>query len=374
MSTPRPRVIDADGHFCEPWHIWTEYTDPQLHELMPRSAGIDDDGFEIVRFGGIDRSTAPLGTGASITPGGTIPERLTTTWDEGFPGGFDPAQRVRDLDIEGIDQVVLYPSFGLGLNAIPAPDLVIAMCSALNRFLFEYCSEDPRRLFGVATLPMGAPDAAAVELRRCVEEYGFVAAMIHPKPSPAFTLRSPELEPVWNELERLDIAVGLHPTDGRALEFGVEHLFANFFEQCQLGFGIQTQTALVQVLCTDLLDRHPRLRFTLLESDIGWLPSLLDHMDARFRLQRSIMTAPVTEPPSELFARHCSIAGEAEERILGAALALLAEGTYMFSTDYPHHESEFPHTVEEVLERSDLPEPIRSAYLSENAARFYALA
>jgi len=99
MSTPRPRVIDADGHFCEPWHIWTEYTDPQLHELMPRSAGIDDDGFEIVRFGGIDRSTAPLGTGASITPGGTIPERLTTTWDEGFPGGFDPAQRVRDLDI-----------------------------------------------------------------------------------------------------------------------------------------------------------------------------------------------------------------------------------------------------------------------------------
>jgi predicted TIM-barrel fold metal-dependent hydrolase len=247
------------------------------------------------------------------------------------------------------------------------------MCRAENRFLHEYCSKDPSRLFGVATLPMHAPEEAAAELERCVESYGFVAAMIHPKPNQQLTLVSPQLEPVWQVAERLGTPICLHPTDGRFQPMGFEHLFANFWEHCQLGFAWQSQLALVQVLSTDLLRRHPRLRFAILESDIGWLPSLLDHMDHRFTLQRSYMDAPVTEPPSELFARHVVIAGEAEERILGTALELLPPGTFMFSTDYPHHESEFPDTVTEVLQRPDLPDQLRDAYLSENARAFYRL-
>ncbi len=377
MTTPdaatRPFVIDADGHFCEPWRIWTEYTPAAMHDLMPRPVGFDDDGYEVIAFGGFEMSSGPLGTGAAITPGGTVPELLKTTWAEGHPGGFDPAQRLRDMDAEGIDQVVLYPSFGLGLNAVPAPDLVLEMCRALNRFLHEYCSENPGRLFGVATLPMGAPEIAAEELRRCVEDYGFVAAMVHPKPCPEFTLRDKELEPFWDAAERLGCAIGLHPTDERALKFGTDHLYVNFFEQCQIGFQFQSMAALLQILLTGLLDRHPGLRFTILESDIGWLPSFLDHMDLRFKLQRTLMTAPVHEPPSETFARHCAIVGEAEERILGRALSLLPEGTYMFSTDYPHHESEFPHTVDEVLARTDITPEVLPAFLSTNAKSFYRL-
>ncbi len=369
----RPRVVDADGHVCEPWRIWTEYTDPKWHHLMPRPVGKDDEGFEIVRMAGVDVVAKPLGSGASITPGGTIPEMVMTTWEEGHPGGFDPRLRLDDMDTEGIDQAVLYPSFGIGLNAWPDPEPVVEMCRAENRFMHEYCSENPRRLFGVATLPMSAPEAAAEELRRCVQELGFVAAMVHPKPCQQYTLRSPEIEPVWAMAERLDVPIALHPTDGRFLPMGFEHLFANFFEQCQMGFTVASQVALLQVLFTGLLDRHPKLRFVVLESDIGWLPSLLDHTDLRFKLHRSMMTAPVHELPSATFARHCAIAGEAEERILGAALSLLPEGTFMFSTDYPHSESEFPNTVKEVLARSDLPEPLRSAYLSTNARAFYRL-
>lgn len=372
-SIARPHVVDADGHFCEPWRIWTEYTAAKWHDLMPRSVGKDPRGYEIVRFAGADVVAEPLGSGASITPGGTVPEMVMTTWEEGHPGGFDARLRLRDMDLEGIDQSVLYPSFGIGLNAFPEPELVIEMCRAENRFLAEYCAADRRRLFGVATLPMSAPEVAAEELRRCVEERGFVAGMVHPKPCQQYTLRSPELEPVWAMAERLEVPIALHPTDGRYLPMGFEHLFANFFEQVQMGFTVASQMALLQVLFTGLLERHPRLRFIVLESDIGWLPSLLDHMDLRFKLHRSMMTAPVAELPSETFARHCAIAGEAEERILGAALALLPEGTFMFSTDYPHSESEFPETVNEALERDDLTEPIRSAYLSANARKFYRL-
>lgn len=367
----RPEIIDADGHFCEPWSIWKEYTDPAYHDWMPEPVGFDDDGYEVIKFAGVEMSSGPLGTGASITPGGTVPERVTTTWSEGHPGGFDPKLRLADMDLEGIDKVVLYPSFGLGLNAFPEPDVVIQLCRAENRFLHEYCSEDPNRLFGVASLPMSAPEAAAEELRTCVDEYGFVAAMIHPKPCLQFSLRSPEIEPVWAMAEQLDCAIGLHPTS--AVPFGIDHLFENFFELCQMGFGIQSQVALIQVMFTGLLDRHPGLRFAVLESDIGWLPSLLDHMDLRYELQKSFMTAPVHEKPSETFARHCVIGGEAEERILGEALRLLPEGTYMFSTDYPHHESEFPDTITETLAREDLPESLLPAYLSENARRFYRL-
>jgi uncharacterized protein len=72
----------------------------------------------------------------------------------GPPGGFDPHQRIPDMDLDGIDAAFLYPSMGLFARAVHDPQLASALCRAYNRWLADYCKPYPDRLFGLAMLPM----------------------------------------------------------------------------------------------------------------------------------------------------------------------------------------------------------------------------
>ena len=86
-------------------------------------------------------------------------------YKEGKPGGFDPHERIPDMDADGIDAAFLYPSLGLFAGAIHDPQLAAAMCRAYNRWLADYCKPYPDRLFGVAMLPM--QDRSTWRSRRC---------------------------------------------------------------------------------------------------------------------------------------------------------------------------------------------------------------
>ena len=49
---------------------------------------------------------------------------------------------------EGIDIAVLYGAMSLGLYAGSDRDLTVACCRAYNNWLADWCSADPKRLFG----------------------------------------------------------------------------------------------------------------------------------------------------------------------------------------------------------------------------------
>ena len=45
----------------------------------------------------------------------------------------------------------------------------------------------------------------------------------------------------------------------------------------------------------------------------------------------------------------------------------------VFATDYNHSDAKFPHTVEEVMERNDLSDALKTKIMGENAAMLYSL-
>ena len=102
----------------------------------------------------------PLGTLAR--PGSTFDDPATfRPLAEAQPGGSDPVARLADMDAEGIDQAVLYPTIGLYFSAVADPAAAVALARAYNDWLAGYCAADPRRLFGAAMLPLQDPAAAA---------------------------------------------------------------------------------------------------------------------------------------------------------------------------------------------------------------------
>ena len=90
----------------------------------------------------------------------------------------DAPTQLKDMDVDGIDIAVLYPTSGLGIGKIYEPEYAVALCKAYNNWLHDYCQTDPNRLKGVAMLPLQDIDAAVRELHRAVTELGMVGGMI----------------------------------------------------------------------------------------------------------------------------------------------------------------------------------------------------
>jgi hypothetical protein len=121
---PNP-VIDADGHVLEPRDAWAEL-DPSIRPRIETDAR----GLDHVIVGDDDVFVAKLGQmgtpGADVSTGATEPFPL----EQARAGAFDPAARLVDMDAEGIDVAVLYPTIGLGFWGITDPSAAVAIARA----------------------------------------------------------------------------------------------------------------------------------------------------------------------------------------------------------------------------------------------------
>ena len=91
----------------------------------------------------------------------------------------DVPKRLRDMDTEGIDVSVLFPTSAFAMSKIFERDYAIAYARAYNDFIAKVCQESPR-LKAVALLPFQDVDAAAKEVNRAVTELGLVGVAVAP--------------------------------------------------------------------------------------------------------------------------------------------------------------------------------------------------
>ena len=98
-------VYDADAHIAEPTSVWEEYTDPKYRDLVMqcRPTGAADSVF--VEDESMDTSAAPA----------CIPNAYGTnvTWDDIVPGSYDPVERLKVMDAEGLAAALMFPSVHL---------------------------------------------------------------------------------------------------------------------------------------------------------------------------------------------------------------------------------------------------------------------
>jgi uncharacterized protein len=334
-------IVDADGHVVEPAAAWAGLPDEHRVRVVP-----DGHGYEHVVVGDTEILAVPLGNLAR--PGSTFDDPSTfRPLAEAQPGGWDPVARLADMDAEGIDQAVLYPSIGLYMSVLDDPTAAVAVARAYNDWLAAYCAASDRRLFGAAMLPLQDPPAAATELRRAVNELGFVAGFVRPNPCLGRSLSHRAYDVVWSAAEEFGVPIGVHegssvivPTLGADRPFNpmVLHAVSHSFEE---------MLALAQLIAFGVLERHPGLRVVFLESSGGWGPFWLERLDEQAESFGGFCP-DMKLRPSEYFARQCAISFEVDERTLPALAPFVGAERIVWGSDYPHHDATFPGAVDAI--------------------------
>lgn len=367
------RVVDGDGHLLEPADVFEGRVDPAHLEGAPQVLR-GPDGRQGMAFGGNPPASNPLfGSGDAVTPGGLREEIRFRDWDDAQPGGFDPRQRLADMDVDGVDAVVLFPTLGLFHPLVPTPEAAVAVARALNDHAHEYCGADRTRLFATAILPLKDVEASVAELQRCAG-LGFKAVVVRPNPDPVTGQRvdDPALEPVWAAAEEAGLPVCFHEGVNPLIPFAGMDRCPTMFDWHCVSHPFEQMLAMMCVIRAGVMERHPRLRFGFMESNCGWLPYWLERLDSNWR-NLGWQTPEIRRPPSEYFARQCAITCEADEVAVPAVASLVGGDAIMWASDYPHYDSEFPGAVAEMFGRTDLDDDLRTRVMATNADRFFSL-
>ncbi|MEU0494675.1 amidohydrolase family protein [Mycobacterium sp. NPDC006124] len=278
-------------------------------------------------------------------------------------------KRLAHMDEVGIDvQVVSHGANSPGNLAHPD---AVQLCRTVNDELARQISEHPTRFRGFATLPLYEPATAADELRRCVEELGFVGALTHGSIEGAF-LDHPRFEPVLAAAEAVGRPIYVHPgMPGRAISTpyyagewpaAVQFLFAG----PAFGWHAEAGIHVIRLILSGALDRHPNL--TLLsghwgELVAGWLDRLdevvgwADHLD---RAPSAYYREQVWATPSGMFSQNQ----------LNFIVAEIGADRIIHSEDYPYVVRD---DVSTFLERADLTDGQRAAIAHGNAEKLLGM-
>ncbi len=227
-------------------------------------------------------------------------------------------------------------------GCVAEPAAALALSRAYNDWLGDYCSVDPDHLRHVAHVPFAAPQDAADELRRAKEVHGSVVVYLRPNPyPPGKFISDPTNEVFWDTAEDLDVPICFHeaalfmvPTPGMD-RFGAEdylliHAGAHV---------VNMEMAILEIIGTGVLARHPRLRVGFLEAGCGSVPAFLDRFDEHVEDWAGGERFPVS--PSEQFRNQCFVSTEGDE--VGLALcASMYTDNIIFASDYPHADCVFP--------------------------------
>lgn len=169
---------------------------------------------------------------------------------------MDPDLRLQRMAERGIDFQVVSPNPLTYLHFVPAAD-AIRFCRIHNDALSEIVGARSAQLAGLAALPLQAPDAAAQELRRAVNELGLVGAAFGT--DAPLALDDAALDVLYAQAVQLDVPLFIHPGPAGIDGPPGDPALKRFELDIIAGFAAQETVAVATLIYGGVLDRHPGL-------------------------------------------------------------------------------------------------------------------
>lgn len=288
------------------------------------------------------------------------------------PGYRDPVARLAAMDRDGVDAEVLYSevsvfrSFGL-VRGDWKP-----ISRAFTDLLADFASHDPDRLAVSYQVPIIDIDYAVGEVQRLA---GLGARSVHLPNFPS-ELGLPDYhdhsyDPLWGVLQETGLSISHH--------LGNRHWLYDIFRRDPTPqaaiFTSMPALALSEVIAwwilTGTLERFPGLQIVFVEPGLYWIPGFLAGLDRKANGRYDL--PGVRLKPSEYFRRNMACTFMDDEVGL-ASRHLIGIENILWSTDFPHPATTWPHSRETVDRQfADVPAEERELICCGNSSRIYNL-
>lgn len=278
----------------------------------------------------------------------------------------DPQTYLRDMDTEGINVAVVFPTLGLRLSLVKQSELSQALARAWNDYVGELGAAHPR-IRGIAMVSLSDIQEAVRELRRVVTTHNLVGLMLHCH-GHRRDLGHPDFWPIYEEAERLDVPVVFHAAVAGAE--GADR-WSTFLCAHTAGFVFETMQACLGLLTCGILERCPKLRVGFFEAGCGWVPYWLERIDEIYQKRPEEAPLLKSRPSEYVRTGRVFFTFEPDEEMLPYCLERLGDDCFMFASDYPHWDCSFPNAVRNIMTRTDVDGAQKQKLTRTNALRFY---
>jgi len=292
----------------------------------------------------------------------------------GRPGHTDAKARLADMDADGIWASSTYCEVSAFRYLYLIQDGWRESTRAFNTALAEFASEDPRRLVVSYQIPIHDIDAAVDEVRWAAAT-GCKSLQLPVYPS---ELGLPDYwdtryDPLWTAISDAGLPICCHIGMNTALDD-----LARRDPTPQKGIfvpmvGLSAAESLGMWIMGGVFERFPELRVVFVEPGIGWVAWWLYIADDMNQRQGYDFPA-LKELPSSYFRRNVFLTFIDEPDVLHHARTRLGVENVMWSSDYPHPVSSWPHSqaiVDGMF--ADATPDERAAIVHGNAARVWRL-
>jgi len=369
-------LISDDDHVQEHPDVWTaRLSHSRWGDRIPHVE--DHGGAErwVVDGRSLDLPGVAVAT-AALTDRTRIPQR----WEEVPPSVYDPAERLKAMDADGVDYSVLYPTVaGVGgetFGRITDPDLELACVQTYNDWLVEEWAGTSDRFVPQCIVPLWPIDAAIAEIRRAVGRghRGVVYPAVPMELRDVPHVNEPDYDPLWSTLEELDVPLCLHAGASTAIQVPPPDAFSPAVAAAYRSITRQASSisVLVHLLISRILLRHPKLRVVFGESSLGWGAYQVEFADQQFN-EDALYREGYDLKPSEMFRRQCYLTGWYGTAGIQTR-DIIGTDNILWSTSFPLATSSWPTTRDYVAESfAGVPAEERDRMLWGNAAKLYKL-
>jgi predicted TIM-barrel fold metal-dependent hydrolase len=292
----------------------------------------------------------------------------------GGPVGSDPDHLRKELiEPNGTEKAILNPwIYG---DFFPDPDLKAAINAAYNTWLDDTWLSSKHNHDGVfkgsITVSHQDPAQAVREIERWAGHPHFVQVYVDSGARAAFGSR--QFWPIYEACERHGLPLAIHVgSDGIGGNAPMSTGFPNHFIEWATLISVNFQAHLTSMLCEGVFERFPGFRVVLLEGGQFWLPGLMWRLDGHYKSFR--FEVPwVKKLPSLYLRDHVRFGTQPmhrtdnDEHFLYLLEAMDAENIMMFSSDYPHYDTD---VASEIFPRN-IPEQMKQKIYYDNAKAFY---
>ncbi len=267
------------------------------------------------------------------------PHAFAPVWPELSRRLLDVSASLRDMDTHGIEMMVMSLN-APAVQAIPDTNAAIAVARKANDALAEVIARYPQRFAGFAALPMQSPEAATQELTRCVNELGFVGALVNgfSQVGTADNVTyydGPEYRPFWHAVETLDVPFYMHPRNPLP-QWAPQYQGHTWMMGPNWAFGAETAIHALRLIGSGLFDAHPKLKIILGHLGEG-IPALLWRIDNRNGWMKLPHRYAAQHGVGDYFRRNFYIttAGNFHDPALENVMAEVGLDHVLFSVDWP---------------------------------------